>query len=76
MPQRIVSQTLDETGEKTAYSEDRPNLEAWLQESNAHGLCYHSPIWLPEGEKPEQGEYIRAPWLDQLAPRSRWTGFK
>ena len=49
---------------KTAHNQDRPRLLAWLLEHNAHGLSYEL-FFLPEGDKPDNGEYIRAPWLDE-----------
>jgi len=64
--QKIVSKTLDTTGTKTAYGQDRPKLWCWLRESNKHGLCYHEPYWAPAGELPEWGEVVRAPWLDEV----------
>jgi hypothetical protein len=57
-----------EEANETAYGEKRPRLVAWLQEHNAHGLSYSPALWMPEGDKPETGEWIRAYWLDQ--PRS------
>lgn len=66
MGDEIHPPKLNETGyRRTAYDEPRPKLLAWGQESNAHGLMYHNPIWLPEGDKPERGEWIRMPWLDE-----------
>lgn len=49
----------------TAYDRPRKRLRAWLQEHNAHGLSYEGPHFLPDGDKPEIGEWIRAPWLDE-----------
>ena len=48
----------------TAHREKRPRLLAWLIEHNSHGLSYELRL-LPEGEKPERGEFIRASWLDE-----------
>jgi len=40
-------------------------LQAWMIEHNAHGESYNTPVWLPEGDKPETKElWVRAPWLD------------
>lgn len=44
-------------------------MEAWMTQHNAHGLYLDRLIFLPEGElpevKPEYGEWVRVPWLDQ-----------
>ena len=50
-----------------------PRLLAWIQEHNSHGEYYDNPCWLPEGDSPEIGNYVRAPWLDQ--PQSMWNTF-
>lgn len=40
-------------------------LEAWIIEHDSHGEVYDTPIWLPEGDKPETKKlWVRAPWLD------------
>ena len=57
---------LNESGKReTAYGKPRKRLLAWGQESNAHGTMYHNLIFLPEGDKPEIGEWIRLPWMDE-----------
>ena len=48
----------------TAYGRPRKRLLAWLMEHNAHGLSYELHF-MPEGDAPEIGEWIRAPWLDE-----------
>jgi hypothetical protein len=62
----MIPPKLNESGkQETAYGQPRGRLFAWGKESNAHGTMYHSPIWLPEGDKPEMGEWIRLPWMDE-----------
>ena len=57
---------LNESGKReTAYGQPRGRLLAWGQESNAHGTMYHNMIFLPWGDKPEMGEWIRLPWMDE-----------
>ena len=66
MPDDLHPAKLNETGkQETAYGQSRGRLLAWGKESNAHGTMYHDPIWLPEGDKPELGEWIRLHWLDE-----------
>ena len=50
----------------SAYGQPRKRLVCWLLESNAHGLGYETH-WLEEGDKPDIGEWIRAPWMDEPA---------
>jgi len=48
---------------------DEHKLLAWIIEHNAHGESYTTPVWLPEGDKPETKElWVRAPWLDGRMP--------
>lgn len=61
----ITPPKLSEEPGTSAYGRPRERLQCWLKESNAHGLVYHDPIWLPVGDKPEMGEWIRAPWMDE-----------
>lgn len=49
---------------QTAFGQPRKRLLCWLKEHNSHGLEY-TPVYLPEGDEPELGEWIRAKWLDE-----------
>ena len=52
---------------KTTHGEKRPRLCAWIEEHDAHGLMYNTPVWMPEGDEPELGKWIRASWMDEPA---------
>ena len=54
----------EEPGERVSGAK-RPRLVAWIHEHDSHGLMYDTPIWMPEGDKPEEGLWIRAHWMDQ-----------
>jgi len=50
-------------------SEHGRPLLAWIIEHNAHGESYDTPVWLPEGDAPDDGKlWKRAPWLDGRMP--------
>jgi len=38
----------------------------WVRKHDAHGLSYDSPIWLPEGDRPEVDphKWFRVPRFD------------
>ena len=63
---RVNVVVLNETTTKrqTAYKKSRGRLLCWLKESNAHGLVY-DPYFIPEGERPGVGQWMRAPWTDE-----------
>ena len=64
-----MSFTLAEEPGKTTYGTSRPRVLCWIEEHDGHGLFYKTPVWLPEGDKPEIGRWVRAPWMDE-PPRS------
>ena len=57
----------------TAYGQPRKRLQCWLLEHNAHGLSYETH-WFEAGDKPDNGEWIRAPWMDEPGPSGRPPG--
>lgn len=44
----------------------------WAKFSDSHGLTLYDPVWLPEGENPEVGNYERIPPLDFERPKARF----
>ena len=75
MSQESVPPILCEEPGKTSRGHDRPRLLAWIQHHDAHGLSYDNIVWMPEGDKPEMGEWIRAFWMDEPTAWHR-TGVK
>jgi hypothetical protein len=60
--------TTGQQGEAPRSRRGRPLL-AWIIEHNAHGESYDTPVWLPEGDRPETAKlWVRAPWLDGARP--------
>jgi hypothetical protein len=75
MSQESYPPILCEEPGKTSRGKDRPRLLAWIQHHDSHGLMYDNLCWMPEGDKPEMGEWIRAFWMDEPTAWHR-TGVK
>lgn len=70
MSKESIPPILCEEPGKDSRGKNRPRLLAWVQHHDSHGLMYDNIVWMPEGDKPEIGEWIRAFWMDE--PVSWW----
>ena len=37
---------------------------AWGEVHNSHGPCLADVCWMPDGDRPEVGQWERMPWMD------------
>ncbi len=61
----VVNVNETTTERQTARKKPRGRLLCWLHERDSHGRTYTHPCFMPEGEKPDNGDWIRAPWMDE-----------
>jgi hypothetical protein len=52
-------------------------MQCWMDYSDSHGFILFNPIWLPEGEYPDDaGNYERVPQFDFERTKVRQLNFR